>query len=283
MFGQSFIVRGAFITQTEFDEGVRFSQFRHALRLWLAKRLARQRLNQTFLFSGQANPTIMKARTVWGELLAVTGNVYLRLQKARSEVLPRKCWLLWECEIAKAMGRSIRISSNGKAIERDFFQGQTLAAVLHDRGQSSGQDAALRRASKALRELHGLSMDVAGSVWHLSHGDATCHNVLIDSERHAAEWIDFDMRHRLDLSKVERHADDLRALMFSSCSMVPSPDRGTVARVLMESYGTVEVLDCFKSHIERCRIPTAFELAQGPLISRDFRRLRSFILNLSTS
>src|SRR5690349_16581331 len=105
--------------------------------------------------------------------------------------------------------------------------------VLQDRNQSSGLVAALCLASTALRELHGQSMDVAGSDWQLSHGDATCHNVLIDNEHHVAHWIDFDIRHRLGLPKLERHADDLRALIFSSCSMVPSPERETVARVLM--------------------------------------------------
>ena len=105
-----------------------------------------------------------------------------------------------------------------RGIAVPLLPGESLNCVL------SRTDVSLKRKLNciALALCALLLLHKRPAVWpdgqtrRLSHGDATAENVYVDDLQQCACWFDFDMRHRPDIPEVQRHADDLRALIFSS-------------------------------------------------------------------
>ena len=75
----------------------------------------------------------------------------------------------------------------------------------------------VRIATESLKKFHESEIDIDGTgrCW-LSHGDASITNVLYDPETKLAIWFDFDLRHDFRCDANQRHADDLRSLLFSA-------------------------------------------------------------------
>ena len=65
--------------------------------------------------------------------------------------------------------------------------------------------------------------------------DATAENHCVDDLRQSASWFDFGTRHRADIPEIHRHADDLRALVFSSAVHMAADQYDQLAQVVISS------------------------------------------------
>jgi hypothetical protein len=220
-----------------------------------------------------------KARVHWCETILPLGNLYLRLQKAPSEVLSALHWLKRESVVAAALGRDINTHLGLRALDMRLLKGECLREILLGSSSLEEKLAALRLAAGALRQLHDISIaDGEGDDQPLSHGDATCNNVIVDRETCAAEWIDFDTRHRPQLSTPERHADDLRTLLFSSAGCLPEGDATKCVASVIIGYGDEAIVQQLLRNLLGQRNPMVFQIAQAPLSFDRFQRLRQMVV-----
>jgi hypothetical protein len=246
----------------------------YRLRLALARRLAALRLHRYEGVPKTAAPWLCKRRMWWAAGLLWLGNAYLRTQGVAARVLPLADWLEWERNVAHVLGREARISADGAGLETPFFAGVTLGQILRADLPWHDKLSALRKAAGALRQLHSkLIHRSGGESWALSHGDATCHNVVVSLSTASAAWIDFDMRHDWRHPVVERHADDLRALLFSSAACLPPALHARCVQQMLGGYGEPQVAGQLCRSLEQSRCPTVFQLAQAPVSYADYRRL----------
>lgn len=271
MFGPFSIVGDASITPTEYAEASFCQPAVYQTRLAIARTLAGVRLHR--LEPADAGWQ-RKRRRRWASGLVRAGNAYLRSQGVSVRILPLQEWLEWERQVAGALGRDSRISPDGSALDRPFIVGSSLSEIL--RGHLPWEDklSALQAAAGALARLHSKwihSLD--GAAWELSHGDATCHNVIVNLSTASAEWIDFDMRHERSLPAVEQHADDLRALLFSSAACLPAGLQVMSAERTLAGYGDPAVVRQLRRSLERPHCPAVFHLAQGPVSYAEYWRL----------
>ena len=106
-------------------------------------------------------------------------------------------------------------------------------------------DKRLSHAGMALRSLtqfhqHIITLEPDDTVL-LSHGDATVRNVMFDATTNSVTWFDFDLRHDLTVSATARHADDLRAFLFSAAHYFSMEDLPDLVRVARENYSDSKV------------------------------------------
>lgn len=154
-------------------------------------------------------------------------------------------------------------------------QGQILRSNLPVQEKLS----AFAMAAGALRQLHSGSVQRANADhWCLSHGDATCDNVIVNRTTSSVAWIDFDMRHEWRVPAETRHADDLRALVFSSAACLPPDLYPKCAEQVVAVYDESQVLRTLRRRIERQASPNVFHLAQGPLSYADYAQLRECLV-----
>ena len=222
-----------------------------------------------------------KSRVCWCESLLPYGNLYVRLQGAPSEVLPARDWLQQEAVVAAALGRDIQLRPGLRALDMRLLPGVCLREILLERSALEAKREALRVAAAALRQLHGLSVNEGGGQTQaLSHGDATCNNVIVDRAGHSAAWIDFDTRHRAHLSPLERHADDLRALLLSSAAHLPEQADGDCAESVFAGYGDEAVVQHLRQSLMYQSCPAVFHIAQADLSFARFQKLRRLVVEV---
>jgi hypothetical protein len=220
-----------------------------------------------------------KARVRWCESLLPLGNLYLRLQGAPSEVLPARHWLQREAVIAATLGRDVQSRPDLRALDMRLLSGMCLREILLELSPLATKLESLRLAAAALRQLHGLSANDADRQSQvLSHGDATCNNVVVDRAEHSAAWVDFDTRHRAHLSTLERHADDLRALLLSSAACLPEQSDADCAESVFAGYGDEAVVKHLRRSLMGQTCPTVFHVAQTDLSFARFQKLRRIIV-----
>jgi tRNA A-37 threonylcarbamoyl transferase component Bud32 len=219
-----------------------------------------------------------KSRVPWCEFLLPVGNLYLRLQGAPSEVLPAWHWLQREAVVAMALGREIQSCRGLRALDMRLLRGVCLREILRETSALDAKLEALRVAAAALRQLHGVSVAYAdGHKRALSHGDATCNNVIVDRAERSAAWIDFDTRHRAHLSALDCQADDLRALLFSSAAWLPEGADADCAESVLAGYGNEAVVEHLRQSLVRQTCPTVFHTAQADLSFARFHKLRNLL------
>jgi hypothetical protein len=166
-----------------------------------------------------------------------------RLAPGRFVVLSGATWHAWERAVYwQAYGEEIDIKSDG-SLAVPAQPGVVLATLL-----ASGCDepAALEACEAALRALARLHSQVItlpdGSTRPFSHGDATVANVTYDAAQGRAWWFDFETMSAPHRSVPWRQADDLRALLFSSASLL-GPTRSVLfARQAVRMYEATAVL-----------------------------------------
>jgi hypothetical protein len=115
-----------------------------------------------------------------------------------------------------------------------------------------------------------------------SHGDAHAGNVFYDDVEDRVVWFDFETLHAATLSDVQRHADDLRALIFSSAGYLPELRiadlvRWTVSAISNwpEREALLRELEIVAQNLQKR--PTLFHLAQTTV---DFNRHQLLTANL---
>ncbi len=206
------------------------------------------------------------------------GNLYLRLQGAMSEVLSSPRWIEWESAIAGLSGNSIRLCDDRAALELPIIEGLSLEEVLRSDVSLQIKLQAISQAAEGLRNLHRRRITACGvSDWPLSHGDATCRNVIVNHDAHVATWIDFDTRHRARLIAVTRHADDLRTLVCSCARWLDQASYPVLIEAACVGYCDADVIAEMQRLFRGWRYPNVFQLAQAPLEVQEFLHLRELV------
>jgi tRNA A-37 threonylcarbamoyl transferase component Bud32 len=248
-------------------------------RLLLARRLAAIRLHCWEQAADMPQGWRRKRRRRWSSLMLALGNAYLGLLGVPVWALPTEQWLEWELVVARSLGRGARISHDRAGLEVPFVAGESLGEILRGNRPVDHKLRALAASAHALRRLHSRSVQAANAdQWYLSHGDATCDNVIVNRTASSVAWIDFDMRHGWRVPAEERHADDLRALMFSSAAFLPSALHAKCVERVVAAYGESPAVATLRRRIERPSCPSVFHLAQGPLSYVNYTRLRECIV-----
>ena len=250
-------------------------RFVHGVRQSLATWLAAQSLHErrTTTCGLQIKRRYRRAR-----ILIPLGNLYLRLQGAMSEVLPSHQWIEWESAIAGLSGNRIRACDNRAALELPIIEGVSLEEVLRSDVSLQIKLQAISWAAESLRNLHRRRITACGvSDWSLSHGDATCRNVIVDHDANVATWIDFDTRHRVHLIAVTRQADDLRTLVCSCARWLDQANYPVLIKAACVGYRDADVIKEMQRLFRDWRCPNVFQLAQAPLNVDEFLHLRKLV------
>jgi hypothetical protein len=150
---------------------------------------------------------VTKRRSAAADFLIPPGNLLLAWHPVAVRMVSVDDWARWEARLYERL-HGLRVRRDGDTLLLPRLPGEPVSHQLHD-------PRALPAAVEALYALHG--HDLRGQP--LSHGDATAHNVLFDGQ--TARWFDFDAMHDQRLSARRRHADDLRALLFSAVGCAP--------------------------------------------------------------
>lgn len=248
----------------------------HQVKLLFAK-LAAVRLHR---WSETNDGVRIKRRKSGTEVLIFVGNRFLRLQGALSECLQYVEWSDWEVAIGRLLGRNIQSIPQQRGIAFRMIGGITLADLLQSESACEQKREGLSLAAAAMQRLHQQRLTARGLTdWPLSHGDATCQNVIIESNGSSAQWIDFDMRHQTGLAPIVRHADDIRALIWSSAALLHECDYDNLISTVCTSYADTDVIHEMQRSTRRASFPTVFQLAQAPLQVTEFQQLRAKICN----
>lgn len=216
----------------------------------------------------------LKRRTRWSAVLIPPGNAYLRFQGALSAALPRSPWLEWELAVGHALERRVCVLNDQRGLQFDEYPGISLAELLRSDVPVREKLEAIEWAASALRTLHQTRISACGLVdWPLSHGDATSRNVIIDHVSRTATWIDFDTRHHPGLAAAIRHADDLRALLWSCLCDLDSNAVADGITATFNGYADASIEGSVKA-LTMTACPTVFQLAQAPLSNERFAALQ---------
>jgi hypothetical protein len=187
-----------------------------------------------------------KRRRCYAPLIVVVGNALSRFCNCGVYGLPHSAWLDWEERLSALFGDG-GTGRSGRALIAQPLPGVSLREVLPEANLWS---EALHVALLELRRLHGTKVRFpSGQQDQWSHGDAHAGNVFFDAATGRAHWFDFESVHDLRNCPSQRHADDLRALLFSAAVNLPEtywPAMVELARevydedtVWRELYGTV--------------------------------------------
>lgn len=251
-----------------------WARWRHRLRLLIARRLASLRLHHSCVGLVDGHAVRLKCRTRWSAVLIPPGNAYLRFQGALSTALPRSAWLEWELAVGCALERHVCVLNDQRGLQFDDHPGISLAELLRSGISWQEKRDAIQWAATALRSLHQTRINACGLAdWPLSHGDATSRNVIIDHVSRTATWIDFDTRHHPRLAAAIRHADDLRALLWSSLCDLDSNAVADGITATFNGYADATIEGNVKA-LTMTACPTVFQLAQAQFSWERFAALQ---------
>ena len=184
--------------------------------------IAHVRINRVLFETTDGREYVRKQRSTFGWILILIGNIVFRFRPVPLQVLSLRTWLDWEKRVQTSYGIALP-----KRLGRGLLMPKAHGCLLSDALSKLTDEAAhVELLSGTLAELYRLHQfeiemgteDDPQSV-SLSHGDASINNVIYDASTNSACWFDFDLRHDLRLSADFRHADDLRAFLFTA---VPS-------------------------------------------------------------
>ena len=220
---------------------------------------------------------VFKERHRLSWLLILPGNLVLRWRQVPVQVLPTHQWKAWERTVTPFDHTCDETSSRALTIAK--IEGVPLAQLLSHSDLQIAQK--LNLVSLAAAALHGLHQQVRetsdfGRI-QLSHGDATVRNAMMGLDSDTATWFDFDLRHDLNIPAPLRHADDLRALLFSAAHYFSLENLADLVHITKKTYDEGEVwhelarqlndrwfrLDVFHFAHTRPPTPTKTKLAFG--------------------
>lgn len=192
---------------------------------------------------------VRKRRRGWGWLFIVPGNVVLACRQTPVHVLFTTAWLRREAELNQVLyGRTI---PPGRVFVCEKFPGVPLATWLQQPELTAAQKFdALKIAVAGLHRLHCMEVDDGnGATVRFSHGDASTCNVLYDREHKSACWFDFDLSHWQNIPARCRHADDLRAFLFSAMQHFPQHQLTELLSVIQQHYDAPEVWQTLREQV----------------------------------
>lgn len=205
--------------------------------------IRRVHVNRISFEQSDAGKALVRKRRSWfAGALIFLGNVAFRFRQVPLRVLWRGEWLAWESAVKLAL-RNESIPA-GTDLLCEVIPGQPLSQRLSDREMASADRLdLLGTAVLALRDLHQATIPLPGfeQPIALSHGDAAVSNVLYCDQTKRAEWFDFDLRHDLRADADQRHADDLRSLIFSASLFCPESELESLVLMIKREYGSEHV------------------------------------------
>jgi hypothetical protein len=241
------------------------SASRHGSRAVLAMLLRRSKTCRVSRRSCGATSVYVRWRPWYSELLVPAGNAYMALIGEEVRFLPRREWLAWETRVyASLIGVHVDTDAGGRLLVPGF-PGVVLADFLRSDSCSDAQKlAGFQAAVASLRLAHAAPvLWPDGIVRPFSHGDATARNVLYDPQATRATWIDFETLHTPSLPTESRHADDLRALMWSAAECLGPAHFDALCLAVITGYGNRAVLASLNQLLAGQARPNVYHLAQG--------------------
>ncbi len=265
----------------------RVDRLLHEARRLTGRSLAGCRLHRIRYARVDGVEAVLKSRRFGSGLAVVVGNLYLRLQRSDVEVLTDDEWLRWELAVEAATNGGVVIPihpsphESFRGLISRVSPGLPLRNILIDRTCSLDEKfAAIRWAMAALHQLHRHQADWGNGIRQsISHGDATVKNVIVHSKAQSARWIDFDTRHLPHQTEPARHADDLRALIYSAAANLPQTCHSRLAAEFIASRPEEPVAHRFHQRLTNdWRRLNTFQLAQAPLSWKDSTALSQALL-----
>ena len=196
---------------------------------------------------------VRKRRSWFAWSLIFPGNIVFRFRRVPLRVLYNGQWLRWEQALKLAL-RNESIPA-GSDLLCAVIPGQPLSQYLCDRQVESGDRLMrLKIATVALKNLHKKNVLLPGFERPivLSHGDAAVSNVLYCDQTEQAEWFDFDLRHDMEVDADQRHADDLRSLIFSAGVFCPAEELESLVSMVKYEYRCDRVWAALQSQLVSC-------------------------------
>jgi len=257
------------------------SRWRHRVVLEWGRSLDCVRLNSLRIDRVDGCFFIAKGRRWYAPLLIAVGNAYLRQIGLSARVLTNQAWRQWECEVYRRAYGSVLLADKQDRVQIPLWRGRVLAnflaAPMHP---ASLKLQAVRLAAAALHRLHQLSVRWPdGRQRPFSHGDATVRNVIVTRKLDQATWFDFDMAHDETQPATWRHADDLRAMIFSAAKWFPEEIYADLVQSVLTSYADPAVSEPLSAAIIQSRDrPNSFHLAQSRLTYDQNRAIGAALL-----
>jgi len=221
---------------------------------------------------------VWKRRRGYAPIIIMSGNIYIRVFKLNIRILHDQDWLRREQEsYSRLYGKEVAVSADGW-LEMPWL-GETLASLLVKPNCSGDEKlAALISATQDLHRIHAITVVENGIERRFSHGDAGVRNVAICQEDGKARWFDFEIIHASCPSDNWRHADDLRALLFSALDILPDHLRAGAVDAVFASYPDAAVLRALQQRIASGSLEfDTYHLAQTQMEPALHRRLSVLI------
>lgn len=217
----------------------------------LAKQIQAVDINRVQIHQNQ----IYKQRCWWGWLLILIGNPVLACRSVPVSVLSTNQWIQWEQRVNKAL-RDESIP-DGRVFVCQRLPGVAVAQWLGSLDDETLPDQTLpaklkvvQSAISGLQQLHTTDVTTRqGKTIRLSHGDATISNIFYDESSGAVNWFDFDLRHWLGYPATQRHADDLRAFLFSAAVHFSTDELPEFLAQMKRHYNEQAVWECLTAQL----------------------------------
>ena len=208
-------------------------------------------INQISFEQADDGTSLVRKRRSWfAWLLIFPGNIVFRFRRVPLRVLYNGQWLRWEQTLKLAL-RNESISADTELL-CETIPGHPLSECLCGRQvEPADRLARLKIATGALKKLHEKTVLPPGFEQPivLSHSDAAVSNVLYCDQNEQAEWFDFDLQHDLRVEAGQRHADDLRSLIFSAGVFCPAGELESVVSMVKHEYGCDRVWAALRSQL----------------------------------
>lgn len=210
----------------------------------------------------------LKKRRWYAPLIIIASNVYLRISSTNVYFLSRSKWLLWEHKVYKEiLGKEARID-NHSTLVLPKLEGVTLSVLLRSKKESEPKKIeAVRWAVRAIETMHKSRIIWPdGQERSFSHGDAKADNIICDPVSETCYILDYESIHDVRMSSEFRHADDLRAIIYSAAEYIEPHSLNQLCRMAVRNYNNRAVLVQLKDYIEMLKHrPNVYHFTQGRL------------------
>jgi hypothetical protein len=210
---------------------------------WLMKRVG---VNQIQQGVHDGVPVFVKRRRAGGRMVIWFGNRFLAQAGSGIRMFCRADeWVGWEVHCARLLypeRPAVKIGP-GPSVIVPQVRGSSLRQWLHR--NAAGVDAFVA-AARELRRVHAIPCSHYQEAW--SHGDLHLDNIVYDPVAGQAVLIDFDTRHDLRLSRMQRHSDDLKVMLLELVGL-PDEHWREPATALLAEYRDASVLDELGRHL----------------------------------
>jgi hypothetical protein len=245
-----------------------FLRLRHIIAQFPGNLLTSVRLNVLEKREGDGGTYYLKKRRFYAALLIIASNVYLRISRTYVYFLSRSKWMLWEHQVYKEiLGKESQIGDHNTLI-LPKLDGAPLSDVLTSKNESEVRKMeAVGWAVSAIETMHKCQIIWPdGEKRSFSHGDAKVGNIICDDVSKTCYVLDYESIHDVRMSCEWRHADDLRAIIYSAAEYIEPDLFNRLCRTAIRNYSNRAVLAQLKNYIEMLKYcPKVYHFTQGNL------------------